>query len=180
MIKVSKTKLKGVLEITPHVFKDHRGEFVETHNKEIYNGLIARYIEHSARYEKRGINIDFVQDDICLSKKNVLRGIHGDNKTWKLLSCLEGKIYWVAINCDKKSKDFGKWQNFILSDKNRKQVLLPPKYGNAYLVLSDKAIFSYKQSTYYDRGRQFSYKWNDSQFNIKWPIRKPILSERDK
>src|SRR4030042_2924160 len=145
MIKISKTKLKGVLEITPYVFRDLRGEFVETYNRE--------------SYKKKGIKAEFVQDDIALSKKNVLRGIHGDNETWKLLSCPFGKIYWVAVNCNKKSKDFGKWQSFILSDKNRKQILLPPKYGNAYLVLSKEAIFSYKQSTYYDLKRQFTFKW---------------------
>ena len=166
MIKVSKTKLKGVLQISPDVFKDRRGEFVETYNNKLY--------------KKKGIDVKFVQDDICFSTKNVLRGIHGDNKTWKLLSCLYGKLYFVVVNCDENSKDFGRWQSFILSDVNRQQILVPPKYGNAYLVLSKKAIFSYKQSTYYDPKRQFSYKWNDSRFKIKWPIKNPILSERDK
>ena len=166
MIKVLKTKLKGVLQIFPNIFGDLRGQFVETYNEELY--------------KKNGINVRFVQDDISVSTKNVLRGIHGDNKTWKLLSCLYGKLYFVVVNCDENSKDFGKWQSFILSDVNRQQILVPPKYGNAYLVLSKKAIFSYKQSTYYDPKRQFSYKWNDSRFKIKWPIKNPILSERDK
>lgn len=166
MIKVSKTKLKDVLQIFPAIFKDFRGEFVETYNKELY--------------KKKGISVGFFQDDVSSSKKNVLRGIHGDNKTWKLLSCLCGKLYFVVVNCDKKSKDFGRWQSFVLSDKNRQQILAPPKYGCAYLVLSKEAIFSYKQSTYYKPGCQFSYKWNDPRFNIKWPIKNPILSERDK
>lgn len=166
MIKVLKTNLKGVLQIFPDIFKDFRGQFAETYNKELY--------------KKNGININFAQDDICLSKKNVLRGIHGDNETWKLLSCLYGKLYFVVVNCDKKSKDFGKWQSFILSDVKRQQILVPPKYGNAYLVLSKEAIFSYKQSTYYKPGRQFTYKWDDPRFNIKWPIKNPILSKRDK
>ena len=166
MIKVLKTKLKGVLQIFPGIFKDFRGQFIETYNEELY--------------KKNGINVRFVQDDISVSTKNVLRGIHGDNKTWKLLSCLYGKLYFVVVNCDEDSKDFGEWQSFILSDVNRQQILVPPKYGNAYLVLSKKAIFSYKQSTYYDPKRQFSYKWNDSRFKIKWPIKNPILSERDK
>ena len=166
MIKVKKTKLKGVLEILPDIFKDFRGEFVETYNE--------------ALYKKEGVRVDFFQDDISASRKNVLRGIHGDNKTWKLLSCLYGKLYFVTVNCDKKSKDFGKWQSFILSDKNRRQILVPPKYGNAYLVLSKEAIFSYKQSTYYDPKGQFTYKWNEPRFNIKWPIKNPILSKRDR
>jgi len=180
MIKVSKTKLKGVLQISPDVFKDRRGEFVETYNKELYNGLIARYIEHSARYRKKGINIKFVQDDISVSKKNVLRGIHADSKAWKLVSCIFGKIYMVIVNCDENSKDFGKWQSFILSDENKMQILVPPKHGNAFLVLSKEAIFTYKQSEYYNPKRQSTYKWNDSRFKIKWPVKNPILSERDK
>jgi len=166
MIKVLKTNLKGVLQIFPDIFKDFRGQFVETYNKELY--------------KKNGINVEFVQDDISFSKKNVLRGIHGDNKTRKLVSCLYGKLYSVIVNCDKNCKDFGKWQSFVLSDVNKQQILIPPKYGCAYLVLSKEAIFNYKQSTYYDPKRQFSYKWNDSRFNIKWPIKNPILSERDR
>lgn len=166
MIKVKKTKLKGVLQIFPDIFKDFRGQFLETYNE--------------ALYKKKRIKVDFLQDDISTSRKNVLRGIHGDNETWKLLSCLYGKLYFVTVNCDKKSKDFGKWQSFILSDKNRRQILVPPKYGNAYLVQSKEAIFSYKQSTYYDPKGQFTYKWNEPRFNIKWPIKNPILSKRDR
>jgi len=166
MIKISKTKLKGVLSVSPYVFRDRRGEFVETYNEKIY--------------KEKGINVKFIQDDISVSKKNVLRGIHGDNKTWKLISCLHGKLFFVVINCDKTSPNFGKWQSFIISDKNRKQILIPPKHGNGYFVLSEKAIFSYKQSTYYDPKHQFSYMWNNPEFNIKWPVKNPILSERDK
>jgi len=165
MIKVSKTKLEGVLQIFPDIFKDFRGQFIETYNEELY--------------KENGINSKFIQDNISVSKKNVLRGIHGDNKTWKLISCLCGKLYFVVVNCDKDCKDFGKWQSFTLSDVNRQQILIPPKYGNAYLVLSEKAVFSYKQSTYYDPKRQFTYKWNNSTFNIKWPIKTPLLSKRD-
>lgn len=166
MIKVSKTNLKNVLIVKPAVFEDFRGQFVETYNEELY--------------KKRGINIKFIQDDISVSQKSVLRGIHGDNIIWKLVSCLYGKLYLVVVNCDKKSKDFGKWQSFVLSDKNRLQVLIPPKYGNAHLILSKTAIFSYKQSAYYEPKRQFSYKWNDLGFKIRWPIKNPILSKRDK
>ncbi|MHC4073255.1 MAG: dTDP-4-dehydrorhamnose 3,5-epimerase [Planctomycetota bacterium] len=165
MIEVSRTELEGVLLIKPYIFEDHRGQFVETYNEE--------------PYRKNGIDVKFVQDDISISSKNVLRGIHGDSQTHKLLSCLHGKLYFVVVNCDTESTDFGKWQSFILSDKSRMQVLVPPKYGNAYLVLSDEATFHYKQSTYYNRKKQFTYKWNDSRFNIWWPIENPILSQRD-
>lgn len=166
MIQVSKTKLKGVLEIQPSIFADFRGQFVGTYNERIY--------------KKRGIKIKFVEDDISISKKNVLRGIHVDSKAWKLVSCILGKIYVVIVNCDEKSKDFGKWQRFLLSEKNKKQILIPPKYGCVHLVLSKKAIFTYKQSEYYNPKRQSTYLWNDQRFKIKWPIKNPILSERDK
>lgn len=164
-MKICKTKLDGVLLIRLDKFIDHRGEYLETYNEKLY--------------KDNGVGIKFVQDDLSVSKKNVLRGIHGDFKTWKLISCLYGRFYFVVVNCKIKSKNFGKWQSFILSDKERVQVLVPPGYGNAHLVLSDKTIFHYKQSTYYERKRQFTYKWNDPRFNISWPINNPILSKRD-
>lgn len=164
-MKVKKTKLEGVLLIQPEVFEDIRGYYIETYNEKLY--------------ARKGVSIKFVEDDISVSKRNVLRGIHGDDETWKLVSCLYGRFYFVVVNCDSKSKDFGKWQSFILSDKNRLQVLVPPKYGNGHLVLSEKTIFHYKQSAYYNPGNQFTYKWNDPGLKISWPIKNPILSKRD-
>ena len=165
MPDVVKTKLSGVMLIKPEVFKDHRGEYVELYNEDLY--------------AKSGIGVKFVQDDISVSIKNVLRGIHGDIMTWKLVSCLLGQFYLVIINCDKSSGEFGKWESFSLSDKTKHQVLVPPNFGVAHLALTDKIIFHYKQSTYYDPSSQFTYKWNDPIFNICWPIKDPILSKRD-
>lgn len=160
-----KTNLDGVLTIQPDVFEDFRGQYVETYNEQLY--------------KENGIDIKFIQDDISVSAKNVLRGIHGDENTWKLISCLHGKFYLAVVNCDKNSPNFGKWQSFVLSDANRLQVLVPPKHGNAHLILSETAIFHYKQNTYYDRAGQFTYKWNSPKFNIWWPVNDPILSQRD-
>lgn len=165
-MKICNTKLDGVLLIKPYIFKDFRGEYIETYNEKLYR--------------ENNIDIKFIQDDISVSKKNVLRGIHGDLKTWKLISCLYGKFYLVVVNCDVKSNDFGKWQAFNLSDKNRYQVLIPPKHGNGHLVLSERAIFHYKQSTYYNPKGQYTYKWDDPRLKIRWPIKNPILSKRDK
>ncbi|MFH0855098.1 MAG: dTDP-4-dehydrorhamnose 3,5-epimerase family protein [Candidatus Omnitrophota bacterium] len=165
-MKVAETNLKGVLMIhPPTVFEDFRGSYVELYN--------------SGLYRESGINVNFIQDDISISTKHVLRGIHGDNETWKLISCLYGEFYFVVANCDKESSDFGKWQSFTLSDKNHTQILVPPKYGNAHLVLSDRAVFHYKQTTYYNPSGQFTYKWDDPGFNIRWPVKNPILSKRD-
>ena len=164
--KIKKTKLKGVIQITPSEFKDIRGSYVEIYNKEFY--------------DKKKLKINFIQDDISISKLNVLRGIHGDQKTWKLISSLYGKFQLIVLNNDPKSKEYGKWQSFVLSSKNRVQILVPPRFGNGHLVLSKKAIFHYKQNTQYDRSSQFTIKWNDPRFKFKWKKKKPILSVRDK
>ncbi|MBI5606379.1 MAG: dTDP-4-dehydrorhamnose 3,5-epimerase family protein [Deltaproteobacteria bacterium] len=164
-MEVKKTNLDGVLLIKVDSFEDFRGEYLETYNEQTYR--------------EKGITVKFVQDDISVSSQNVLRGIHGDAETWKLISCLYGKFYFVVVNCDTQSHNFGKWQSFTLSDKNRYQVLVPPKYGNAHLVLSRQTIFHYKQSTYYNSAGQFTYTWNEPRFNIWWPIKFPILSQRD-
>ena len=91
-----------------------------------------------------------------------------------------GTIYQIVINLDEDSDQYGQWQEFTLSDRNGYQVLLPPKHGNAHLVMSDHCVFSYKLDQYYDRESQFTLKWNDDRFNIYWPIKNPILSERDR
>jgi dTDP-4-dehydrorhamnose 3,5-epimerase len=164
-MEISKTTLDSVLLIKPDIFEDHRGHYIETYNKE--------------NYRKNGIDVEFVQDDISVSSQNVLRGIHGDSKTWKLVSCLYGKFYLVVVNCNTESTDFGKWESFILSDRNALQILIPPMYGNGHLALSSMTIFHYKQSTYYNPSEQFTYKWDDSRLGIWWPIKNPILSQRD-
>lgn len=174
-MKVGKTELEGVLLIKPELFskdnkkgelfKDKRGYFLETYNK--------------SKYGDNSIDISFIEDDISISKKDVLRGIHGDNNTWKLVSCVYGKVFFVVVNCDEKSDTFGKWESFDLNDSNHWCVLIPPMYGNGYLTLTDKVIFQYKQSSHYDPDGQFRYKWNDPRFDIKWPIKNPILSSRD-
>jgi len=165
-LTVKKGKLDGVLVIEPPTnFEDFRGEYVETYNEEIYRGA--------------GITASFIQDDISVSSRNVLRGIHGDDATWKLISCLYGKFYFVVVNMDPESPQYKQWESFTLSDKNRLQVLVPPKFGNGHLVLSDTAIFHYKQTSTYDRARQFTLLWDDPEVNIFWPHRSPILSMRD-
>jgi dTDP-4-dehydrorhamnose 3,5-epimerase len=165
MIKVEKTKLEGVLLIQLDSFEDHRGEYVETYNERDYRAA--------------GIDVAFNQDDYSISTKNVLRGLHGDAETWKLITCPYGKLYLVVVNCVESSPNFGKWEAFVLSDRNHRQVLIPPNYGNGHMVLSDQAMFAYKQSAYYNPKTQFSYKWDDPLFNIWWPIRNPIISRRD-
>lgn len=165
-MEVKKTKLDGVLLIKPPtVFEDYRGTYVELYNRELYKGS--------------GVAVNFVQDDISVSSHHVLRGIHGDAETWKLISCLHGKFYLMVINWDETSLQYRQWEAFTLSDQNRLQVLVPPKFGNGHVVLSKVAIFHYKQSSYYNRAGQFTILWNDPELNLWWPVRNPIVSRRD-
>ena len=165
MLTVEDTKLPNVKLIKPSVFEDFRGEYVMMYSEK--------------EYKAAGVDIEFVEDDMSVSSKNVLRGLHGDSNTWKMVSCLHGKFYLAVVNCDQESPYFGKWQSFTLSDRNRYQVLIPPKHGNGHVVLSEKAIFHYKQSKYYNPDAQFTYLWNDPKFDIWWPIKTPMLSQRD-
>jgi dTDP-4-dehydrorhamnose 3,5-epimerase len=165
-VTIIKTRLDGALLIEPPTkFEDFRGEYVELYNEKLY--------------KEAGIAADFVQDDISVSSRHVLRGIHGDRQTTKLVSCLHGKFYLVVVNNIDGHPQFGQWDAFTLSEKNRLQVLIPAGFGNGHLVLSETAIFHYKQSSYYDRAGQFTLLWNDPRLNIRWPIKAPILSQRD-
>lgn len=149
----------------PTIFEDFRGHYVETYNERLYR--------------EAGIDQHFIQDDISVSRRHVLRGIHGDDKTWKLISCLQGSFYMVVVNNDPQSSQYRKWTSFTLSDTNRLQVLVPPKFGNGHVVMSEQAIFHYKQTTDYDRSGQFTLIWNDPALNIWWPVQDPIVSLRD-
>jgi dTDP-4-dehydrorhamnose 3,5-epimerase len=164
IIDIKETELKGVKLIDTDRFEDYRGEIGSIYDE--------------SEYLSAGLNEKFVCDMVSLSYKNVLRGIHGDDKTTKVVQCLYGAVYSVIVNCDAESPDFGKWQSFILSDKNRKQLYIPPLYGNGYYVLSDYAVYIYKFSRRYSEA-QFTYAWNDPRFSIRWPTNNPILSARD-
>jgi dTDP-4-dehydrorhamnose 3,5-epimerase len=165
-LKIAKSPLDGVLVIEPlTTFEDYRGHYVELFN--------------APAYRAAGVSYDFIQDDISISRKHVLRGIHGDRKTAKLVSCLHGAFYLVVINNIPDSPQYRQWTSFTLSDANRKQVLIPPGFGNGHVVLTDSAMFHYKQTTTYDRGSQFTLLWNDPELKLWWPIRDPIVSQRD-
>ena len=164
-MRIENTPLDGVKLVKPVVYEDHRGT-----NFELYN---------ETKFRDEVIFNNFVVDSISTSRKHTLRGIHGDNKTKKLVSCLYGTIHMVIINRDPDSKQYNQWFYTTLSDRNKHQLLIPPKFGNGHLVMSDEAVFSYKLSEYYDRESQFTIKWNDPMHNFFWPIKNPILSERD-
>jgi dTDP-4-dehydrorhamnose 3,5-epimerase len=134
-------------------------------------------------YNQMEIPLNFNHDKIAVSRKNVLRGIHGDFKSTKLITCVYGEIYLVIVDCRPESSTYLKWDSIVLTEKNKKSVLVPPGFGNGHLVLSNKAVFFYKWSyegEYPDVDDQFSINWKNPKINIYWPIDNPILSERDK
>ena len=165
------TKLKNVLLFKREYFEDHRGTYEPLYVKNIYTDIIK---------EKTGDTIEFLEDDFAVSRKHVLRGLHGDDRTWKYVTCLKGK-YFINVLCyDKESEFYGKYQSFVLSSDNKKQLLIPPWHGHGYVVMSEDAIFYYQQSCIYKgMEEQFSIKYNDERFNMWWPIKNPIVSKRD-
>lgn len=166
MLDVKNTEIEGVKLITPStIFDDFRGDYVEIYNLRSYRDA--------------GITEEFVQDDYATSSKHVLRGIHGDAKTAKLVKCIYGSLYLVVVNNNRESHQYKKWVSFSISCGNRKQVFVPAKFGIGYVVMSDIAVFHYKQSTYYGDAKQFTIKWNDPEFSIWWPVTNPIISLRD-
>jgi dTDP-4-dehydrorhamnose 3,5-epimerase len=127
--------------------------------------------------------LDFKHNKISTSRKHVLRGMHGDNKSWKLTSCLYGEIYFVVVDARPESQNYLKWDSIILDDRSRKLVLTPPQFAIGFLVLSNQALLNYMwayEGKYADVDEQFTVKWNDPKVNIAWPIESPLLSLRDK
>ena len=157
----------------PTFSEDIRGRIWTTWNKELYPDL------------------NFKHDKFSSSSKFVLRGLHGDDKTWKLISCVFGAFYLVYVDNRKDSDTFLRWEGLVLSDENHIQVLIPPNFANGHLVLSDRSVFHYKlayEGDYNDVENQFVIKWNDPRLHIEWPVifeddilfTNPILYGRDK
>ena len=170
MKAIGSNKINDLKIIHTNVFYDFRGEYVETFSKKGYEEF----------KDYNGQPIEWLEDDISVSRQSVLRGLHGDSKTWKLIQCLWGEFYYVVVDMRKDSSTYLNWEAFTLNDKNRMQVLVPAGCANGHLVLSDKCIFSYKQSQYYSgMENQFTVRWNDPKLNIFWPVKEPMLSVRD-
>ncbi len=166
-IEVKNTNLEKVKIIEPTtIFEDHRGVYNEIYNQKLF----------------KSVNLDksFKSDCFIYSYKNVLRGIHGDLATWKLVTCLHGRFYIAIVDCDKESKQFGEYFSVTLSETNKKIILVPPKHGIGHQILSKTAIYFYKQTEYYEDKQEFVYRWDNKIFNINWPLNNPILSDKDK
>lgn len=161
--------LKGVYIITPNKFKDSRGEIWTAFTSEAIDKLLPD-------------GLRFIHDKFIHSHHNVIRGIHGDTKTYKLVTCVYGQIHQVVVDCRLDSPNFLKWEKFIIDSNHQQIILLPAGFGNAYRVSSQNAVYYYKCAyigEYADAPDQFTYAWNDERIGIDWGISDPILSERD-
>ncbi|MCR8679290.1 MULTISPECIES: dTDP-4-dehydrorhamnose 3,5-epimerase family protein [Campylobacter] len=163
-------KLKGVYIITPSKFQDLRGEIWSAYSSEALLKLLPK-------------GLSFVLDKFTLSKPNVLRGIHGDHKSWKLVTCVTGEIHQVVVDCRKDSPTYLQYEKFIINSDNQKLILIPPYFGNAQYVSSKcDSMYYYKwayEGEYVDASDQFTFAWNDPRIAIDWPTNTPILSNRD-
>lgn len=164
-MRVIGTELHGVRRIEPEVFSDHRGSYVEIFDTEKYREITG--------------GRTFVQDDISVSHTNVLRGLHGDWQTTKLVSVLHGEGYALLADNRPDSPTYRRWQSFELTGDNRVQLLIPPGIGNSVLAVRGPLVYWYKQDQHWAPGRQFTIRWNDPEWGFRWPIDAPILSARD-
>ncbi len=169
-ITVETCEIEGLKIITPTVFGDARGYFVETYN---YND-----------YKEAGIDQIFVQDNQSSSVKNVLRGMHFQIRypQDKLVRVIGGEVFDVALDLRPGSKTYGKWHGVVLSAENKKQFFVPKNFAHGFLVLSDYAEFAYKCTDFYHPGDEGGIMYNDPEVGIEWPIApgcEPIMSERD-
>ncbi len=163
-MKLLKTKILGPKIIKSQIFKDRRGFLKETYRKNILN------------------NIDFPFDVMSYSKKNVLRGLHIQikNSQAKIITVTHGTIIDIAVDLRKRSKTFGKYVAIKISDKDDFSFYIPKGFANGFLCLSNECTVNYKCSEYRDQKSEKTLTWNDQEVAIKWSIKKPILSNKDK
>ena len=160
--------LPEVKKVIHSCFKDKRGTIHTT----IDNNLIKKILPKKFYFNQNKLNY---------RKKNVLVGIHYDHKTWKLLSCIKGKIFHVVTNINGNNKNRFKSQVYILSDKKKESILIPPGYGNSFYCVKD-SIINYSlafKGNYINFDKQKTISWKDKKLNIKWPCKRPNLSSRD-
>ena len=162
------TSIEGVLIIESAVFKDNRGFFMETYQQE--------------RYSKYGIKQTFVQDNLSFSVQGTLRGLHYQVKhpQAKLVQVITGEIFDVAVDIRPGSSTFGKWTGAFLSDQNKRQLFIPEGFAHGFCVISKITHFLYKCSDFYAPEDEYGINWADSDIGIEWPVKNPIVSEKDR
>jgi dTDP-4-dehydrorhamnose 3,5-epimerase len=162
------TAIPGVMLVTPRVHRDERGFFLETY--------------HEPRYREHGIALPFVQDNHSRSRRHILRGLHGQspNPQGKLVRCVAGAVWDVAVDVRLGSPTFGRHVGAELSAANFRQLYVPPGLLHGFVVLSDEAEVEYKCTRVYDPAGDFAVRWDDPELAVPWPVRDPVLSEKDR
>jgi dTDP-4-dehydrorhamnose 3,5-epimerase len=167
--KFTRLSIPDIILIEPKVFRDDRGSFVETY----------KYSDFAAY----GITDSFVQDNHSTSVKGVLRGLHyqtNPKAQGKLIRCMKGKIFDIAVDIRRSSPTYSKWAGYDLSEETNLMLYIPPGFAHGFMVLSDKAEVLYKCTTEYSPENERGIFWNDPDINIDWPIKNPVLSAKDK
>lgn len=168
-MEIIKTSIEGLLIIKPDVFKDERGYFFESYNRE--------------RFERAGLMMNFVQDNESKSGKGVLRGLHFQKPPFaqgKLVRVVKGAVMDVAVDLRRNSPTYGKWESRILTEDNKEMFWIPEGFAHGFVTLEDNTVFTYKCTNVYNKESEGSLRWNDPDINIDWNIENPILSGKDK
>ncbi|MCG5380336.1 dTDP-4-dehydrorhamnose 3,5-epimerase [Providencia rettgeri] len=169
-MKIIPTEIPDVLIIEPKVFEDERGFFFESFNQKQFDETV-------------GYPVTFVQDNHSKSIKGVLRGLHYQEEPYaqgKLVRCIAGEVFDVAVDIRENSPTFGKWVGVNLSAENKRQLWIPEGFAHGFLVLSETAEFNYKTTNYYNPNSEKCIKWNDDNLNINWLVQNVIISEKDR
>ena len=168
-MKFTPTEIEGVLVLEPIAFTDHRGFFVESYSKKIF--------------EQNGLHIDFLQDNHSLSTEaGTLRGLHyqlAPMAQTKLVRVLAGSIFDVAVDIRRDSATFGKWVGVTLSSDNKLQLLIPQGFAHGFMTLEPNTEVAYKVDHYYSKEHDRGIRYDDPEIGIVWPELKPILSDKD-
>ncbi len=166
-MKIIDTDLPGCKIIEPQVFGDSRGAFYESWNK-------PRWAEH-------GLDMNFVQSNVSISERGVLRGLHYQwpQPQGKLVSVLEGEVYDVAVDIRRGSPHFGRWTAVVLNTQNKREFWVPEGFAHGFVVLSEHAVFHYLCTAPYLREADAGIRWNDGELAIDWPVSAPLLSDKD-
>lgn len=168
-MKITKTSIEGLLIIHPDIFQDERGYFFESWSK-------SKFLENN-------LDFNFVQDNQSLSQKNILRGLHFQHPPFaqgKLVRVIQGSVLDVAVDIRKKSPTYGRYFSIELNEENKTSFWIPPGFAHGFLTLRDNTIFSYKCTEIYNKESEGSLLWNDSELNIDWGAKTPIVSQKDK
>lgn len=165
-MKIINTGFKGLLLLEPKVFKDDRGLFYESWQLEDYKKIL-------------GIKEDFLQDNVSISTKNVLRGLHYQKNQGQLVTVTYGKIFDVVVDIRFDSSTYKKYFSVVLDSEEPKQLYMPQGFAHGFCVLSDIAILNYKCTQYYNHTQEGGIIWNDPDIGINWGVNSPIISEKD-